>query len=589
MDEGAIREAIRLIAAGRVSRREVVRALAALGLTPPALSALLGPAGAAPPEPGGAVSRRDGDGVLRILFWQAPTLLNAHLAGGRQDLAAARIFYEPLASFDAEARLVPVLAAEVPTVENGGVAPDRTWVRWRLKRGVVWHDGRPFSADDLVFTWEYAAEVGIGRYRDITRVEKLGDHAVRVVFRDPMPFWAEPFCGGGTGQILPRHVFGTYRATRAREAPANLQPTGTGPFRCLEFRPGDVIRAERNRHYHVAGQPAFAALEVKGGGDAVSAARAVLQTGDYDYALNLAVDHEVLQRLEVAGKGRIVPIFSTLVENIRLNPVDFQQETAQFPQSDEKPHPVLTDRAVRSALGRLVDRAQIATEFYGRFGHPTANMLVGPPVYVSSNTRWAFDPAEASRILDDAGWRRGSDGVRTRDGRRLALLFRASANPVQQKIQSVVKQACARAGIELELSAVIASVLFGSDQANPNTYWRFRTDLQLVSQATGPDPLLGMERFTSWEVPSTVNGGIGGNVSRWRSDEYDRLWRAARYEIDPVKRAAYLIRMNDVVIESGLVIPIVRRDEIGAVSRSLAATFSPWDSPLSTLAAWRRH
>src|SRR5262245_17350230 len=193
MDEAAIHELIRMMASGPLSRRRLVRGLAALGMTAPMISALFGGAPVARAGAGGVAPKagpRGGGGPLRLLFWQAPTILNGHLALGEKDSVAASIFYEPLALFDAEARLVPVLAASVPSRENGQVAPDGLSVVWLLKRGVHWHDGRPFTADDVVFTWEYAIEgrgVG-GRYRDLERVEKLNDHAIRVVFQEPTAF-----------------------------------------------------------------------------------------------------------------------------------------------------------------------------------------------------------------------------------------------------------------------------------------------------------------------------------------------------------------------------------------------------------------
>jgi peptide/nickel transport system substrate-binding protein len=316
MDE-AIRDAIRTVGSGGVSRRQVVRALAALGMTAPVISALLGGAPVARAGPGGVERKagaRGGGGPLRMLVWQAPTIRNAHLSQAGGDVAAAGIFYEPLAVFDAEARLVPVLAAGVPSRENGQVALDGLSVVWNLKRGVHWHDGRRFTADDVVFTWEYAIERGVGgRYQDLERVERLHDHAIRIVFREPTAFWAEAFCGVAVGQILPRHVFGPFRG-RGREAPANYHPVGTGPYRCLEFRPGDVVRAELNPQYHVAGRPFFDTLELKGGGDAISAARAVLQTGDYDYAWNLQVEGELLSRLEQSSRGRLVVTPTAQVE-----------------------------------------------------------------------------------------------------------------------------------------------------------------------------------------------------------------------------------------------------------------------------------
>ena len=94
--------------------------------------------------------------VLKLLYSQAITLLNPHFAIGTKDQEGSRIFYEPLAGWDHDGNLVPVLAEEIPSKENSGLAEDGRTVIWKLKRGVKWHDGKPFTADDVVFTWEYA-------------------------------------------------------------------------------------------------------------------------------------------------------------------------------------------------------------------------------------------------------------------------------------------------------------------------------------------------------------------------------------------------------------------------------------------------
>ncbi len=183
---------------------------------------------------------------------------------------------------------------------------DRISVTWNLKRGVTWYDGRPFTTADVVFTWQYAADpavaaVSLGVLQELDRVEKLHDHDVEFVFKKPTPFWPEP----ALASVIPRHVFEPYRGARSRAAPANLKPVGTGAYRCVDSKPGDTLRAELNPGYnHVANQPFFDTVDLKGGGDAVSAARAVLQTGEYDYAWNLQVDDDLLPRLEQSGRSR---------------------------------------------------------------------------------------------------------------------------------------------------------------------------------------------------------------------------------------------------------------------------------------------
>ena len=189
MDEYALREGLRRVRGGALGRRELVYGLLALGLTAPLIAELLGSHGIAhgqPRRPAFTPSKRGGGGELKTLWWQAPTILNPHLAIGVKDGDGSRIFYEPLVSFDPEGNPVPVLATEAPTLQNGGIARDGLSVTVRLKKGVHWHDGRPFTADDVVFTWEYASDpatlaVSAGAYRDIARVDRLDPHTVKIV------------------------------------------------------------------------------------------------------------------------------------------------------------------------------------------------------------------------------------------------------------------------------------------------------------------------------------------------------------------------------------------------------------------------
>jgi peptide/nickel transport system substrate-binding protein len=590
MDEPALRGLVRDVKAGRLGRRRFLGLMAGLGIGAPLAAQMLGPARVACAQ-GAAPARRGG--ALRLLYWQAPTILNPHLATGVKDAAAARLFYEPLGAFDPDGNLVPQLAAEIPTRDNGGLARDGTSVLWRLKKGVTWHDGRPLTAEDCVFTWEYAADAAtaattISNYKDLERVEKVDDHTVRVVFKRPTPFWAGPFCGS-SGMVLPRHVFDRHRGSASRGPPANLKPVGTGPFRPADFRPGDTVRAERFPGYHLAGRPFFDGVEIKGGGDAASAARAVLQTGEYDFAWNMQVEDELLRRLEQGAKGRVVFTPGSGTEFIELNFADPAKEVDGERASVKTTHPVLSDPAVRGALALLVDRKAIQSEIYGRQGETSPNFLVTPARFRSPNTRWEFSVDKAGAALDAAGWKRGPDGIRAKDGRRLRLVFQTSINAPRQKTQAIVKQACARAGIEVELKSVVASAYFSSDAANPDTVRHFYADLQMYQLLMArPDPQLYMERFTSWQIPSRENKWSLGNTGRWRSEEYDRLWRASEGEMDPVRRAALFIRMNDLVIRESVVIPIVWRNESTAVSSRLRGVeISPWESNLWNIAHWR--
>ena len=405
MTERELRDLIASVKAGRVSRRAFVRKLVGLGLTAPFATQLLAHAGLAQsaPQTGYKPTQAGGGGALKTLFWQGPTLLNPHFAVGAKDAEGSRIFYEPLAAWDPDGNLVPVLAAEIPDLENGGVAPDGMSVTWKLKKGVEWHDGQPFSADDVVFNWEYAADpataaVTIGNYQDV-KVEKIDPLTVRVRFEKPTPFWA----GRANGMIIPKHLFAAYKGANSRDAPTNLKPVGTGPYRFVDFKPGDLVRGERNPSYHVANRPYFDTIEMKGGGDAVSAARAVIQTGEYDYAWNMQVEDEILLRLESGGdaRGRVEIVPSMSIEHIELNSTDPWTEIDGERSSAKTKHPLFSDPPVRQAFALLVDRASVQAHIYGRTGVATGNYLNAPERFVSKSTKWEFNIEKANRLLDE--------------------------------------------------------------------------------------------------------------------------------------------------------------------------------------------
>ncbi|HKQ97857.1 MAG TPA: peptide ABC transporter substrate-binding protein [Candidatus Polarisedimenticolia bacterium] len=596
MDEHVLRDWLNRVRDGVVSRREFTRIMVASGLTAPLVAQMLASVGLAQTQTRAAFNptRRGGGGHLRTLWWQGPTLLNPHFAAGLTNADGSRVFYEPLAAFDPEGSLFPILAQEIPSLENGGVARDGKSVTWKLKRGVSWHDGKPFTADDLVFNWEYAADpatsaITTTTYRDIERVDKLDSHTVKLVFKNPTPFWFDAFCGA-RGMMIPKHLFDGYRGAKSREAPTNLKPVGTGPYRFVDFKPGDLVRGEINPSYHVANRPFFDQFEMKGGGEAASAARAVLQTGEFDFAWNLQVADEVLKRFEQGGKGHVDIATGGGCEHMQLNNTDPWREVDGERSSVKTTHPFLTDPGVRSALNLLVDRGGIHEEIYGRLGQATPNFLNGPTRFRSPNMRWEFNVDKANQILENAGWRRGADGVRAKDGKRLKMVFQTSINPERQKAQAIVKQACGKAGIELELKAVTANVFFSSDVGNPDTFTKFYSDLQMYSVGpNAPDPQTFMANYTTAEICSKDNKWARRNTTRWRNDEYDRLWKSAESEMDPVKRAALFIRMNDMIIQNVVVIPLVWRNSVAGVSNRLKGNdLSGWDSYLWRLAYWYR-
>jgi len=579
---------------GQLSRRAFTRTMVALGLTAPMATQMLTYSGVAVAAEQAVYkpTKRGGGGTLKMLWWEAPTLLNPHFAVGTKDQDASRLFYEPLAGWSADGDLVPVLAAEIPTLDNGGLGEDGLSVTWKLKQDVLWHDGKSFSADDCIFNWQYAADPAtaattIGSYQKI-KVIKLGDHSIRVEFSRPTPFWADAFVGT-QGMIIPKHVFEAYKGDKSRDAPANLAPVGTGPYIFASFTPGDLVRGEINPNYHIPNRPYFDAIDMKGGGEAVSAARAVLQTGEYDFGWNMQVEDEILKRLEAGGKGHVVITPAGGIEHIQLNNTDPWKTVDGERSSIKSKHPFLTDPAVRNALNLLVDRLSVHKFIYGRTGFDTANFINAPDKFVSKDTHYGFNVEEANKLLEEGGWKPGADGIREKDGVKLHAVYQTSINAPRQKTQEIVKHACQKAGISIEIKSTVASVYFSSDVSNPDTYRHFSTDLQMYTTTMQqPDPGVFMRQFLSSEIASKANKYQGRNVARWQSPEYDTLFARSETEIDPVRRAAMFMTLNDMLIKDVVVIPVVTRPGVSAVANSLHAPLSGWDTNTYAIQDWYR-
>ncbi len=594
MHEHDLRHLIEDVREGRLPRRSFIQRLVGLGLSAPMANLLLMHEGVAqtpapiPYRP----TKRGGGGALKLIWWQGAVHLNPHFAGGTKEQDASRIFYEPLAGWDTEGNLIAMLATEIPTRQNGGVAADGKSVTWKLKRGVTWHDGKPFTADDVVFTAAYAGDpatstVTVGTYKDL-KVEKIDSHTVRVLYPKPTPFWAEALVGS-QGLILPKHIFEPFIGAKSRENPANVKPVGTGPYKIVDLKPGDMIRAEANPNYHVANQPYFDTLELKGGGDALSAARSVLQTSEFDFAWNLAVEDEILKRLEEAKKGKLVFLEGSDIEFIALNVTDPWNEVDGERASMKSKHPAFSDKAVRQAMALLVDRKGIVDFIYGRGGVATSNFLNNPPRVRSPNTKYEFNVEKANQVLEAAGWKKGADGIRAKGNVKLKFVFQCSVSQPRQKTQAIVKDACTKAGIDLELKSITAAVFFGGDVANPDTYGKFWSDMQMFTTTmTQPDPQIFMDQFITDNISQKANKWSSRNLGRYSNPEYDAAFKAVQDEFDPVKRAALFIKMNDLVINDGYVIPIFGRPRPRGIVNKLNPVLSAWDNDTWMLGFWTR-
>ncbi|MBT8425924.1 MAG: peptide ABC transporter substrate-binding protein, partial [Silicimonas sp.] len=448
----------------------------------------------------GHEGERGRDGEVKIIYWQAPSIMNPYLSGGTKDLEAASLVIEPLARYNEDGDMVPWLAESVPTVENGGVNEDLTQITWKLKEGLLWSDGTPVTSADAKFTWEYCTAEGGGcaqseKYNDVTSVETPDDRTIVVNFGVPKPFPYGPFVGA-QAPIIQAAQFADCLGPKAPECTeANFQPIGTGPFVVSDFRPNDVISLVANENYREEGKPAFASVTFKGGGDATAAGRSVLETGEFDYAWNLQLAPDVLSKMQEAGEGELLSTFGTLVERLEVNLTDPDPALGDQRGVIGNPNPRMIDKAVRQAMSMAIDRPLLVEIGYGDAGSVTCNVLPAPQIYASTANDGCSeqDIEGAKALLEEAGWvDSDGDGVRDREGQSLTLELTTNIDPNRQQILEFLQAEWAEVGIEAtvrvyEWPSYIGDVIAGNYQVGL-IGWLLLTDpdratfLQFISE-----------------------------------------------------------------------------------------------------------
>lgn len=558
------------------------------------LLAILGGCGSGSGE---GVDRVTNERSATLLFWQAPTILNPYLTGSTKEVIAASLILEPLAEYDETGTLVPALASEIPTLENGLVSEDFRSVTWNLSPGIVWSDGTGLTAEDVVFSWRYCTAPGVGcgllsSFEGVAGVEAVDESTVRVTFDGPKPYPWVPFVGA-TSPILQAAQFADCLGARAVECTdANFAPIGTGPYMVEDFRTNDSGLLRKNPRYRGIdeGKPFFEEVVVKGGGDAAAAARSVLQLNEADYAWNLQVEPEILESMVSSGRGHVVSAFGVSVEHLMLNQTNpdaaLGERRSEYADGGN-PHPFLTERAIGRALSLAIDRETLVAVGYGpQGGRPTCNMWPLVPIPCP-----AQDMEGARRLLDDAGIvDTNGDGIREHEGRPLEILFQTSTNTVRQTAQELIKSWWTQIGVETELKNVDSSVFFGDDPSSPDTTGKFYADVQMYTNTSpSPDPEWYLGMWVQGAIPSRANGYVGMNAPRFASPEYDALYAELQRTADPTRRDEITAELNDILVSSYSLIPLVHRGEVSAHGADIEGMrMNGWDSELWNFEDWTR-
>ena len=541
---------------------------------------------------------RGSDGNVSIIYWQAPSILNPYLSGGTKDIESSSMIIEPLARYNETGALVPFLAEEIPTVANGGVSNDLKSITWKLKSGLKWSDGSALTSADVKFTGEYCMDPDGGcaqleKFDGITSISTPDDRTIVVSFSAPKPNPYGPFVGGQT-PILQKKQFANCMGAKAPNCTAeNFGPIGTGPFVVTEFKPNDVIQMKANDNYRDSNKPAFATVTFKGGGDATAAGRSVLETGEFDYAWNLQLAPEVIANMEKAGKGIAIAGFGPLVERLEMNMTDPSPSLDADTRSTRKaPHPFLSDINVRKALSMAIDRPLLVEIGYGKAGDVTCDLVPAPDLYAAKNTHCVKqDIAGANALLEKAGWKKGSDGIRAKDGVKLSILYQTSTNAVRQDFQALIKDWWTQIGVETELRNLNASVFFGGDPGSPDTYQKFYADVEMYANTfDGTDPQAYLAAYRCGNEPKPESQWQGANINRFCDPAYDALLDKLSATGDLQKRGEIGIQLNNMLTkDSYTIVPLVHRGRVSAHAKSLGGVvLNTWDSELWNVADWYR-
>ena len=624
MDQSAssqpsLRSLVDRLQTGDLTRRQFMLATGALGIgtaaatilatsasataqdASPSASPAASPAAAASttrPEAGTAAQTRGGGGELRIIQSQAPSVLAAHSATGSKDSYAGSLVMEPLLAYLEDGSLFPLLAEAIPSVADGTVAKDLTSVTFTLKKDVLWSDGQPFTTKDLIFTWQWVTDVDNSSINSATwgvieSIEAKDDLTAVITFTQPQVAWFEPFTGYDWGVLYPAHIFNNDPKTK-NDAFLTM-PTGTGPFKVDTFSPNDLATFSANDNYREATKPFFAKVTFKGGGDAVSAGRAVVQTGEYDYAWNVQAEPEIIKQLNDTGKtGKIYQKVDTTVESLYLNFSDPNKEVDGQRSQKDTPHPFLTDAAVRQAMNLSIRRDLISEKFYGDANLAEKNVLTGVPSFTSTNTSWKYDLDAANKVLDDAGWAKDGD-VRKKNGVELSVKYSSPINQVRQKTQEVIKQDLEKIGFKVELVQIDPNIFFdssaGNDQNSQHFYWDF------LMQSSGPPSSIPVKWINKWysgkngdNIAQKENNWSKANIQRWQSADFDKLYEELLVATTPEDASRILIAMNDLIIKDVAVIPIVHRPFFNAIGIRLrvenVGNDNGFSSPYWNIANW---
>ena len=532
------------------------------------------PAPAAPstgaPKPGG---------TIKIALYQEPGNLNPYLNVQNAGNVVRNTIFGGMVRPNEKGEYVPDLAKEVPTTKNGLVSADGKTVTYKLRQDVKWHDGKPFTAKDVRFTFDVIMDPAnpvtsrLG-YRDIESFTMKDQYTFEVRFKT---FFA-PFISL-FGAILPAHAF--EGKTAIDKSDFNRKPIGTGPYRFTEWASGDHITVAKNPDYYVKDKPYIDQVIFR-----ITPSREVgiaqLKTGEVDVVWNLIEaqipEFEGDKEIDVWAKPGVG------VERLVLN---FSTPTGERAGDPTTKHPVLSDPKVREAIELAINKKLIVDKLlYGKTTVGTSPLSTGwaAPAIPASE----FNPEKAKKLLEDAGWKAGPDGTRVKDGVKASLTYQTtSGDKLREMAQQVVQEMLKEVGIALEIKNIPSASLLGTWADNaPRAKGTF--DINMWTTNPGIDPHFHLfSYFHSSQIPTDSNKGEGQNYARLKDDTVDKSLDEAGSTPDLDRRKAAFERAVKAVTASRAHIFLYNRLDVdGARKYVMGRTHNPWDNLAWDLENW---
>jgi len=538
------------------------------------------PAGApqstqAPAQPG---SPKRG-GTVTMVVWQEPEHLNWELGSQTVLDDISTFVIEGLTKVNEKGERVPLLATEVPTVQNGGVSEDGKTITYKLKKGVKWHDGTDFTCEDLQFTLKVIRTPGngalhTGDFKNVDTVECPDPNTAVIKFKNFYASYMRLF--SGLALIFPRNAG---KPEDLKSWAYNRKPIGTGPFKVDEFVTGDHITLSRNENYHIQGRPYLDKIIVRIVPSS-EVAKQLLKNGEADVMWNNT--EADIPEIEKMASVRLSSAPQAGGERMILNLVK-----PGDPADNKTPHPILGDLRVRQAIAYGIDKQTIIEKLLNGKALPGTSELNVDPFNCTDIKPWPYDPANAKQLLDEAGWKPGADGIRAKDGQRLRLKFQTTTgNKLREDSQVLIVENMKAIGVEFYIENQPSALLIGSwEKGSPRK--RGNYDIIMYTTHAAIDPHSQMYNyFDSKSIPSPENQG-GVDYSRWNDPQTDKLIEEAGTIPDWAKRKELYCQAAALVVKGASQIYLYQRFNLHSYRERLQGWIAtPWAGPGWNAADW---